>query len=861
MIFENDISALIKFSKQGLVLVVTENECGKIKTVLDAAQIYINLESDFSKETVLLCAAALRRFKEMLESWEIKRPDIKCIAEKEFFNTGNSAFFAECIFKETGFKIQKNEDESLSCISKLITKNCCIKKTIQECGGSNLLINRDLSWLDFNERVVMEAAKKDLPLLERFRFLCIAALNFEEFFMVRVAYIKNEAIKESENGILNIDNETACGNFDILQSLNSTQLLKAVQKRISEILQMQYNLLTKKIIPKLAVNGINYISAANWTDLDREYLNLFFLDEVFYSLTPLRFDDQTETSINSRIIYAAFLLEKKDSQNTNYTGEKKDKCEYISLVQVPRTIQRIVNLPNKQNGKIRWTLLDDVVVEFSEKLFSGFTIKEKIIFKIYRDADVPVDERRDEDFVNAMEEIIVSRKKSNTIRMMCKQNGNSILCNKIREYLNLKSADIDQVPDMPDLGSLIDLSYINGFENLKAAQDTISAHPEFADFVNDERTLWQRIDEHDILLHLPYQSFDAVVRFFSFAAQDKNVIAIKTTLYRTARESLIVDALKKAARNGKHVTVIVELKARFDEERNIIRAKDLEKAGIIVVYGLANLKVHAKMSLIVRRENNIIKRYAHISTGNYNEKTAKLYCDLSFFTSNKDFTYDAALLFNMITGYSSFVETRRFIVSPLNLKEKILIYINNTIESVKKGACKIRAKLNALTDPQIIEALYRASSAGVKINLLVRSSCCLVPGIKGMSENIRVISIIDHFLEHSRIISFQTSTEAGEKTEVFLSSADWMNRNLERRMELMFPILDSNLKNEICGMLDAYFADNCTAAVLGQDGFWKQCSPENEQSAFRVQKYFEQKALKDSRENKKGKNEFVVRRN
>ena len=718
----------------------------------------------------------------------------------------------------------------------------------------NLLIPRDLSWLDFNERVLNLALRKDLPLLERFKFLSIVSSNFDEFFMVRVAALKTN-------------------------KLSNEKLLKKISEKTLYIMNKQYQCLIQDIIPELSKNGLEYAHPSSWTELETIYLKLFFQDEVMPALTPLRFDDNNIHSVGGHSMYAAFSL--------NNLQDTKNKDDTFCIIEIPKILNRIIILPaassNKNprsraagyfysaeeshsgTNKIRFALLDELALTFGGELFQGFDVKERLLFKINRDADFSVDESRDNDFVEAMEEVIIKREKSNAVRMVfCinEKDKKQELADIIAKKLQLDIDDIYRVNGPFDLGSLLNLTEIHGFDNLKDANHKIWTSLYFEKTFDasdtEAKTIWDRIRENDIFLIFPYQSFDPVVEFFTSAANDPDVIAIKTTLYRTSGDSPIVKALLQAALNGKQVTAVVELKARFDEQRNISWAKNLEKAGVLVVYGLAHLKVHAKAALIVRLEGKRTRRYLHLSTGNYNDKTAKLYSDVCLFTAHDDFVYDAGLFFNMITGCSSLSRMRRLIIAPMNLKSTLINLIEREIKkSTPEHPGVIKAKLNSLVDPDIIAALYKASSAGVKIKLNIRGICCLLPQVKEVSENIIVVSIVDHYLEHSRIIYFENG---GEK-EIFLSSADWMPRNLERRVELMFPVLDETIKLRLNDILDAFFLDNCNSSILKNDGTWESVIRNTGGKYFHAQEYLEKKAEEVSCENHITKQEFIVRRN
>jgi polyphosphate kinase len=473
-----------------------------------------------------------------------------------------------------------------------------------------------------------------------------------------------------------------------------------------------------------------------------------------------------------------------------------------------------------------------------------------MLFKVNRDADFSVDEKRDEDFIEAMEEVILGRESSRAVRMVYSA-GSRRLRDELARRLELEEQDLYEIEGPLDLRTLSGLALVQGFESLK--ERTWKNYPH--GILNEDEPLWDRLCQGDVLIHLPYQSFDPVVRFFQDAAQDPQVISIKTALYRTSGDSPIIKALEQAALNGKHVTAVVELKARFDEERNISWANQLEKAGVIVVYGLARLKVHAKISMVIRRERGGIKRYIHLATGNYNDRTAKQYEDLGLFTAREDIAFDASIFFNMITGYSIIQPLRKLVMAPTTLKRRIIELIDREAKrSSQEYPGRIMVKINALADPEVIDALYRASQAGVKIFLAIRGICMLTPELPGLSENIRVVSIVDHYLEHSRIYYFAN----GGAEEFFLSSADWMPRNLERRVELMFPILQEDIRRQIFDILEAYFRDTSHARILGRDGLWKPPPPGEE--PFRVQEYLLSLAAKASGNPWAPKQEFIVRR-
>jgi polyphosphate kinase len=584
-----------------------------------------------------------------------------------------------------------------------------------------------------------------------------------------------------------------------------------------------------------------------------DHLESFFLGQIVPVLTPLRVEeDKPLPYFESHSINAAFLLASEEPISAG------DPPELIVMMQLPISLSRIVWLPPEE-GNLRWALLDDLILTWGAYLFPGYHVRESMLFKINRDADFSVDERRDEDFIEAMEEVIEGREKSEVVQMVYSP-GSKRLRDELAKRFSLEKGDLYELDGPLNPMNLMELTGIAGFEKFQERPWKIHPAPGF----NDDVSIWDRLSQGDVMLHFPYQSFDPVVRFFQEAATDTQVISIKTALYRTGGNagnlqaiSPIVRALEQAAINGKHVTALVELKARFDEGRNISWANRLEKAGVIVVYGLSQLKVHGKITMVLRRENERIKRYVHLSTGNYNDKTAKAYEDLCLFTCREEIAYDASLIFNMITGYSLRQSMQRLAVAPYGLKPRLLELIDReTKRSDQKYPRKILMKCNSLTDTEVINALYHASRSGVKISLCVRGICALVPGVTGLSENIRVISIIDRYLEHSRIYYFAN----GGAEEIYLSSADLMHRNLERRVEIMFPIQDEKIRAELIDVINAYFRDNCQARVLDSNGAWERLSPASGDTPFRVQKDMLSRAARDSDSPDPVKQEFIVRR-
>jgi len=703
--------------------------------------------------------------------------------------------------------------------------------------------NRDISWVDFNGRVLEEGLRKDLPLFERFRFLCIVISNFDEFFMVRVAAIKRAQQAGLAPMLLLASAED--------KGPSPTEQLKTISRKAHAMYNRLYACIMEEIFPGLAQNGLELVRPDSYTIPQMDYLEAFFIREIYPVLTPLRVEeDKPLPFFESRCINAAFLLAPEDTSS--------EEPERVVMVQIPSSLSRIVWLP-AEGDKLRWALLDDILLTWGGYLFPGYNVLESMLFKVNRDADFSVDERRDEDFLEAMEEVIEGREKSAPVNMIYSP-GSGRLRDELAKRFVLKNDDLYEVEGPFNPGGLSELAGVAGFDALHEKSWKIHTAPGFT----DEVSIWDRLSQGDVMLHFPYQSFDPVVRFFQEAAADPQVISIKTALYRTGggtglsqAVSPIVRSLEQAALNGKHVTALVELKARFDEERNISWANRLEKAGVIVVYGLSQLKVHAKVTMVLRREHERVRRYVHLSTGNYNDKTAKLYEDICLFTCREEIAYDAGLLFNMITGYSQRQTMRHLVIAPYSLKPKFRELVEREMmRSAHQYSGKIMIKCNSITDNDTIDALYRASRAGVKILICVRGVCALVPGVPGLSENIKVISVIDYYLEHSRIYYFAN----GGAEELYLSSADLMHRNLERRVEIMFPVEDEKMRAELLDILNAYFQDNCQTRVLDSAGAWEHLKPPSGEKPFRVQKDMLSRAARDSDTHGPVKQDFTVRR-
>lgn len=706
----------------------------------------------------------------------------------------------------------------------------------------NRFFNRELSWLEFNARVLNQGLRKDLPLLERLQFLTIVSSNFDEFFQVRVASVKRTLFENPD--------------FVDPSGLNSRMLLSSISARAHQIINTQQKCLVEDVLPAFAKKGIIYLKNGFYSPEQREFIQSRFKTNVFPLLTPLRTDTESFPHIKNLSLYVGFLLKpiagiKIDSVPEELKG--KEDVERIAFVEVPSQIRGLYWLPSSGEEEKYFVLLSDVITEFGKNLFPGFSVEETLVFKVARDADFAVDEDSGNNFIHAMEDVLIRRKSSFAVQMIC-NDGSEKIRNFLMEKLELSAEDVYKVPGVVAPEFLMELRNIDesgtmSFEKWEHF---------YPSDLPEEEPYWDTLKLHDKILHVPYESYDPVVKMLNDAAEDEAVLAIKMTLYRTGRNSSIVSALEKAAQRGKQVVVLVELKARFDEERNIAWANELEQAGVTVIYGLVNLKVHAKIMMIIRRESDSVRRYVHLSTGNYNPKTAKLYSDISLFTANQQIANDATNFFNLVTGYSTLQKMNYLGMAPISIKSRLLSMIQREIDrTTPENPGLIMAKMNSLTHEEIIDALYRASQAGVKVLLNIRGICMLVPGVKGLSENIKVVSIVDRYLEHSRIFYFQNEGTA----ELYCSSADWMSRNLDRRIELMFPILDSDCFADVKSILDTYFADNVNAEILQPNGSWIPVETEKKREKIQAQDVLYKKYKKlNEQKHKSVEEEFKVRR-
>ena len=709
--------------------------------------------------------------------------------------------------------------------------------------SENIFFNRELSWLEFNARVLKQGLRKELPLLERVQFLSIVSSNFDEFFQVRVAATKR---------LLESNPELADAS-----GLTPKMVLSSISARAHQIIRQQQDCLINDLLPALAKEGLVYIKPDQYTPQQTEYLQKLFRSEIFPLLTPLRTDTEPFPHIKNLDVYAGFLLKPiAGIKTTSEIFKGDDDQPRIAFVEIPGGISKLYWLPTDGRVKARqFAMIDDIITFCGTQLFPGFEVEETLVFKVARDADFAVDEDSGSNFIHAMEDVLIQRKSSFPVQLQC--NGTSkTLRDFLMQHLELTEEDVYRTEGMLDPSGLLELRDADETGRL-SFEPWEHFYP--ADLPEDE-PYWDSLKLHDKILHVPYESYEPVVKFLNDAADDDNVLAIKMTLYRTGRNSPIIDALERAAQRGKQVVVLVELKARFDEERNIAWANELEQAGVTVIYGLVNLKVHAKVLMVIRRESDTIRRYVHLATGNYNTKTAKLYSDISLFTANQEIANDVSLFFNLVTGYSTLQNMKHLGMAPVTLKDRILNMIQREIErSTPEQPGLIIAKMNSLTHEEVIAALYKASQAGVKIMLNIRGICMLVPGVQGLSENISVVSIVDRYLEHARIFYFQN---AGTP-ELYCSSADWMSRNLDRRIELMFPILDKNAFRQVKSWLDMYFEDNTNAEVLQSNGKWEPVATTKRSVKLRAQEMlykhykYQNETNEKARKNTQG---FEVRR-
>lgn len=677
--------------------------------------------------------------------------------------------------------------------------------------GEAKFINRELSWLEFNQRVLDEARNEDLPLLERLKFLAITASNLDEFFMVRVGGLQ----MLSEQGSRRQDPS----------GLTPEEELQAIGQRVHAMADHQNACYLEELEPALAEQGVKRLRPADLTERQARFLEQLFDNEIYPVLSPMAVfgAEDFPLLINQTLTIGAQLA----------PDSKDDEQPRFALIPFGRSTRRFITLPAE--GGYAFIMLEDVVGLFIGRFFPGEEVVDHAPFRITRNADLGVREDQASDLLVQMEKVLDERKRSDCVRLEISETAGSTLHAFLKETLDVRDDHVYTLPGPLDLSAFMGLTDLQGFEYLKDAPWPPQASPA----VPAGRSIFDVLSERDVLLYHPYESFEPVVRLVEEAADDPDVLAVKQTLYRTSRDSPIVAALQRAAERGKYVTAIVELKARFDEARNIEWARNLEKSGVQVIYGVKGLKTHAKVCIVVRREPHGIQRYVHFGTGNYNETTARLYSDGSLMTIDEELGADATSFFNAVTGYSQPQNFHKLEAAPIGLREKLLEMIRTETEQARRGQqARIVAKMNSLVDPSIIDALYEASQAGVETRLNVRGTCCLRPGVPNLSENIHVISIVDRFLEHARVFRFYH----GGDDWIFLSSADWMPRNLDRRVELMVPVENPEARGRLIEILNTYFRDTVKARRLLPDGRYEKVTPRGKNQPLRSQEVLYRRA-------------------
>ena len=708
--------------------------------------------------------------------------------------------------------------------------------------------NRELSWLSFDYRILGEAQDKTIPLLDRLKFLSITASNLDEFYMVRVASLKDMVHAE-------YDKKDIAG-------MTPSKQLEEISKVTHEFMKDQYRTYNNSLIPALKKEGIAILS--HHEDLSRKqakFVDDYFKSEVYPVLTPMAVDSSRPFPlIRNRSLNIGAILKMKttDSDHSGnghfrelyitHNNSKKDGTADtdFATVQVPSGLPRVVEIPSEEGFDRTYIMLEQIIERNIHRLFMNYEVLCAFPYRVMRNADLTIEEDEAADLLMEIEKQIKRRQWGEAIRLQVEEGMDKKLLKVLKKELHSKEDDIVHINGPLDLTFLMKLPGMEDYDELKVPKYT----PQQPKWLNSEENLFTQIRDHDVLLHHPYESFDPVVNFVREAAKDPDVLAIKQTLYRVSSHSPIIASLAAAAENGKQVTVLVELKARFDEENNIIWARKLEQAGCHVIYGLVGLKTHSKITLVVRREEDGIRRYVHLGTGNYNDSTAKLYTDMGLLTCNKAIGEDATAVFNMLSGYSEPAVWNKLAVAPLWLRDRFTEMIERETEFAKAGKkAFIKAKMNSLCDAKIIASLYEASAAGVQIDLVVRGICCLKTGIPGVSENIHVRSIVGDFLEHSRIFYFHNNGHE----EVYMGSADWMPRNLDKRVEILFPVEDETLKAEVIHILTIQLQDTLKAHIMQPDGTYRKQDLRGKKKLC-AQDYFRQEAMKNASQRKKEQN-------
>ena len=675
-------------------------------------------------------------------------------------------------------------------------------------------INRELSWLEFNQRVLNEARRNDLPLMERLKFLSIAFSNLDEFFMVRV------------------------GGLEILRSarkrkpdpagLTPSQQITLVRQRVKIMLGEIEDCFYEELMPALNDEGISRVAIDQLNSKQIDYVAEFFVESIMPLLTPIVLAENDGMNEIPSLSLSAIC----EVGST----ESKDSMRHV-LVSIPSNVSRFIWLPGTNDSK--FILIEDVLINFIGQIFPDEIVKQANLFRLTRNAEISLEEEGAHDLAKEMGSVLAERKISECVRLDMEEGFNRNLSKTLKDLVGATSSQIYSTSLPLGFGDFIEMTSLKGFEHLQTEPWTPMLSKDWSPGDN----IFKNLSKADMLLHHPYDSFDPVLEFIEQAAKDPKVLAIKQTLYRTAKNSRVISSLIRAAENGKQVTVVVELKARFDEARNLERAEELERAGVQIIYGVKGLKTHSKLTLVVRNEGDELKRYVHFGTGNYNEITAGLYTDISYMTCRRKYGYEAASFFNALTGGSKLGSMKNLTIAPFHLRERLLELIEEEINNVEKGKeARIDIKVNSLQDSSFITALYRASYAGVKIRLNVRGVCCLQPDLKKISKNIKVTSIVDRYLEHSRIYSFHNDG----KPKVFISSADLMERSFDRRVELAVEVKDAESKKKVQEILKYTLKDNVQSYLLESDGTYIRRKPSKGSKKLRAQSYFHRSTVKNA---------------
>ncbi|MBN1361125.1 MAG: polyphosphate kinase 1 [Sedimentisphaerales bacterium] len=670
-------------------------------------------------------------------------------------------------------------------------------------------LNRELSWLEFNDRVLEEGRCEQVPPGDRLKFLSIVSSNLDEFFMVRVAGLK----QQKAAGVRKRD----------ASGLTPSQQVFFIGSKVQEMVARQTAGIAE-VFSRLAEHEFYRVRREEWTPPQRQYLANYFTSDLLPVLTPLAVEELEPCPLLPGLqLFVALLV---STSNIDASEHK------LVVIPVPGTFPRFVNIPTEKGVFV--ALLEEVIVDNARRLFAGRPVQGETIFRITRDADVAIQDDEAADLLSSIQAAVLSRKRRSAVRLEVSARPNARIMQWLTQTLELRHHDIYRIEGLLDAKALMQLVDIPAIQHL-----TAPAWPaqEPSDLIGSDE-LWTAIQNHDVLLFHPYEKFDPVVEMVESAAEDPGVLAIKQTLYRTSGDSPIVAALARAAQNGKEVTVLVELTARFDEAKNVGWARQLEDAGCHVIYGIAGFKTHAKALLVIRRETTRIRRYVHLGTGNYNDKTARLYSDIGLMTCDDGLASEVAAFFNLLTGLSEAIEWQQLVIAPTELRRRLTDLIEREVRvATPDHPGLIMAKMNSLEDVGICQTLYEASQAGVQVLLNVRGICCLAPEVKGLSENIRVRSIVDRFLEHARIFYFAN----GGHEEVYLGSADWMKRNLDRRLEVVFPVKEARIRRRLIHILRTYFRDNVKAWELLGDGRYRRVATKGE--AIRAQEGFYEEAV------------------